>query len=86
MLQLYSSSSLLLLAHHIEEKDIELEVHGNLLSIKAQWEHESKDDNKDEKRGYYGIERHYGMFRRVLQLPEDADADKIIARAIKTAC
>ena len=63
----------------IEEKDIELEVHGDVLSIKAQREHASKDENKDEKRGYYRIERHYGMFQRVLQLPEDADVEKIQA-------
>jgi len=63
----------------IEEKDIELEVHGEILSIKAQRAHESKDENKDEKRGYYRIERHYGMFQRVLQLPEDADADNVTA-------
>ncbi|MCL2123389.1 MAG: Hsp20/alpha crystallin family protein [Desulfovibrionaceae bacterium] len=63
----------------IEEKDIELEAHGDVLSIKAHREHESKDENKDEKRGYYRLERHYGMFQRVLQLPEDADADNITA-------
>ena len=69
----------------IEEKDIELEVHGDVLSIKAQREHENKDENKEEKRGYFRIERHYGMFQRVLQLPEDADADNATAN-YKTAC
>jgi len=59
----------------MEEKDIELEVHGDTLRIKAQREQE----NKDEKRGYFRIERHYGMFQRVLQLPEDADVDNIQA-------
>ena len=63
----------------IEEKDIELEVHGDTLSIKAHREHEKKDENKDEKRAYYRIERHYGMFQRVLHLPEDADADSVAA-------
>ena len=63
----------------IEEKDIELEVHGDALRIKAQREHESKDENKDEKKGYYRIERHYGMFQRVLHLPEDADTENVTA-------
>ena len=59
----------------IEEKDIELEVHENVLSIKAKREQESKD----EKNGYYS-ERHYGMFQRMLQLPEDIDAENITAK------
>ena len=63
----------------IEEKDIELEAHGDVLHIKAKREHESKDAHKDEKRGYYRIERHYGTFQRVLRLPEDADADNVTA-------
>ena len=63
----------------IEEKDIALEVLEGVLTIKAQREHESKSENKDEKKGYYRIERHYGMFQRVLQLPEDADADSVTA-------
>ena len=64
----------------IEEKDIELEAHGDVLSIKAQRQHESKDENENEKRGYYRLERHYGRFQRALQLPEDADADNITAK------
>jgi len=63
----------------IEEKDIELEVHGDVLSIKAQRERESKEENKDEKKSYYRVERHYGMFQRVLHLPEDADSENITA-------
>jgi len=62
-----------------EEKDIELEVHEEVLSIKAHREHETKDENKNEKRSYYRIERHAGMFQRLLHLPEDADAEKITA-------
>jgi len=63
----------------IEEKDIELEVQEDVLSIKAQRESESKEENKDEKKSYYRIERHYGMFQRMLHLPEDADAENITA-------
>ena len=63
----------------IEEKNIDLEVQGDALSIKAQREHGSKDENTDEKKGYYRIERHYGMFQRILQLPEDADTENIKA-------
>ena len=65
----------------IEEKDIELEVHEDVLSVKAQREHESKSESegKDGKKDYYRVERHYGMFQRALRLPDDADADKITA-------
>ena len=59
----------------IEEKDIEIEMHGEVLSIKAQREQE----NKDEKKGYYRIERHYGTFQRMMHLPEDADTENITA-------
>jgi len=62
----------------IEEKDIDVEVHGDALSITAKREHESKGENNDNKR-YYTIERQYGMFRRTFQLPEDADAGNVTA-------
>ena len=63
----------------IEEKDIELEAQGDVLSIKAKREHKSKDANQDGEKKYYRIERQYGMFQRVIQLPEDADASVITA-------
>lgn len=63
----------------IEEKDIELEVHEDVLSIKAQREHESKSEGKDGKKDYYRVERQYGMFQRALRLPEDADTESIAA-------
>jgi HSP20 family protein len=63
----------------IEEKDIELEVYEDVLSVKAQREHESKSEGEDGKKDYYRIERHYGMFQRALRLPEDADAANIAA-------
>jgi len=58
----------------IEEKNIELEVKENVLSLKAKREQE----NKDEKNVYYR-ERHHGLFERMLHLPEDIDADNITA-------
>jgi len=63
----------------IEEKNIELEVLEGVLTIKAHREHESKNESNDEKKNYYRVERHYGMFQRVLQLPEDADSENIAA-------
>jgi len=63
----------------IEEKDIELEVLGDVLSIKAHHEQESRDESKEDKKGYYRIERHYGMFQRVLHLPEDANPEAVKA-------
>jgi len=63
----------------IEEKDIEVEVHEDVLSIKAQRENESKEESNDEKKNYYRVERHYGKFQRMLHLPEDADAENITA-------
>ena len=53
----------------IEEKNIEVELKGDILSIKARQEQEKKDEGK----GYYRIERHSGSFQRILHLPDDAD-------------
>lgn len=59
----------------IEEKDIQLELKDDTLLLKA----EKQRQCKDEKEGYCRVERQYGMFQRVLQLPEDAVTDEIAA-------
>ncbi len=58
-----------------EEKSIELETHNDILTLTARKEQE----NKEDRQGYYRMERRYGLFRRMLHLPEDADAAGIKA-------
>ncbi len=56
----------------IEEKDVEIEVtrEGLTISGEKKEEHEVKEDN------YYRSERSYGRFTRHIPLPERADVDK----------
>ncbi len=56
-------------------EDVEISVHGNVLTISGEKKHE---DEKKEK-GYYHIESAYGSFRRELTLPTDVDPEKVNA-------
>ena len=56
-------------------EDIDISVHGNILTISGQ-----KTQEKEEKeKGYYHVERTYGNFRRDLTLASDVDPEKIEA-------
>ncbi len=59
----------------IEEKDIDIQLNNDVLVLSA----ERKKEEKTEDKGYYRVERSYGSFRRVLNLPEDADKENITA-------
>ncbi|QLA17745.1 Hsp20/alpha crystallin family protein [Desulfolutivibrio sulfoxidireducens] len=59
----------------IEEKDIQVELKGDALVIKA----EKTQEEKTEDKGYYRMERRYGSFRRVLAVPGDADVEGVKA-------
>lgn len=59
----------------MEEKDIELSVSDNTVTIKG----EKKSEKEESKKDYHYSERSYGAFRRSFALPEGVDADKIEA-------
>ena len=59
----------------VKKKDIEVEVHNHTLTIKGEKKQESEEKEKD----FYRIERSYGSFKRVLNLPEDADIESIVS-------
>lgn len=59
----------------VEEKDVDVEVEGNTLSIKGKREMEKETKEED----YHRIERSYGSFCRSFTLPANVDADKIKA-------
>ena len=59
----------------IEEKDIELKLEGNVLTLKG----ERKLEDKEEKDNYHRVETFYGSFSRSFTLPETADRDTISA-------
>lgn len=62
----------------IAEKDIDLEIDDNVLTLKA--EHSSERQDKDEKRKYHLVERTHGTFLRRFQLPFAVDEDKVSAK------
>jgi len=55
--------------------DIEISVHGNVLTISG----EKKFEEEKKEKGYYHMESSYGSFRRELNLPTEVDANKIEA-------
>ncbi|EGB15438.1 heat shock protein Hsp20 [Pseudodesulfovibrio mercurii] len=63
----------------VEEKDLSVEIDGDVLILTA----EKHSEEKTEDKGYYRVERSSGVFRRVLDLPDDVDRDKIQARLEK---
>jgi HSP20 family protein len=59
----------------VEPDDVDIEVEGNVLSIRGEKrvEHEQKGDH------VHVAERHYGSFERTFTLPSSADPEKITA-------
>jgi len=59
----------------VREKDVAVSITGDLLSIKGErrWD----DENKDQK--FLHVERVYGQFERLVQLPMAVQSDKVKA-------
>ena len=60
----------------VEKEDIHIDVQDDMLVIRGEKKHEK--EQKDEH--FHRIERSYGSFQRVLNLPPDADSDDVKAR------
>jgi len=59
----------------LEEKDIQLNLTDNVLTIRG----EKKNEREQTKKDYHLVERTYGSFTRAVQLPEGVNADGIKA-------
>ncbi len=59
----------------MSEKDVEVTVENNMLTIKG----ERKFEEEVKKENYHRIERAYGSFQRSFQLPATVDVAKISA-------
>lgn len=59
----------------VDEKDVQVELEDNALRISGEKRHEEEDKSK----GYYRVERSYGSFQRILNLPKDVDVAAIKA-------
>ena len=56
----------------VKPDDIDISVHGQLLTIKGRTEEETED----KAQNYYRRERRFGTFVRQFSLPEEVDANK----------
>lgn len=59
----------------MDTKDISIEYSHNTLKITGEKRQEHKEDSKD----FHRIERSYGSFQRILDLPEDSDTENIVS-------
>jgi HSP20 family protein len=60
----------------MDEKDIDLSMQNDTLTIKGEKREEKEDKGKD----YYRMERSYGSFIRTIPLPVEVDTDKVEAK------
>jgi HSP20 family protein len=59
----------------VDLDNIDIEVENHTMSIKGEKRQETEEKDKD----YHRIERSYGSFQRVLNLPADTDTDNIVS-------
>ena len=59
----------------IEAKDLDISLDGRRLNIRG----EKKQEQTEEEETYYRTERSYGYFNRTIELPAEADPDKVDA-------
>ena len=56
----------------LDEKDIDLTITPEYLTLKG----EKKEEKEEKKKDYYRVERSYGSFHRVVPLPRGIDTEK----------
>jgi HSP20 family protein len=60
----------------IEEKDLDVRVENNTLTVKG----ERKFDKEEKEENFHRIERRYGSFYRAFTLPSTVDAENVDAK------
>ena len=65
----------------LERKDVEVSLDDNVLTIRG--EKKIEDEKKDGKRNHHLIERSYGVFYRMLELPPGIDPSSVQATMSK---
>jgi HSP20 family protein len=65
----------------VEEKDIDVSLSGNQLTIKGEKksEHEEKKEGDNGERVFHRVERSFGAFQRTMTVPFDVEPDKVSA-------
>jgi HSP20 family protein len=59
----------------LEAKDIDLDITGDVLSIRG----EKKEKEEKKEKDYYSRESYYGSFQRSIRLPAEVQGDKVEA-------
>ena len=59
----------------IDEKDIDVRVENNTLTVHG----ERKIEKEEKEENYRRVERHYGTFTRTFNLPQTVDSEKVSA-------
>ena len=59
----------------VDPKEIEIEVVGNVLTLRGEKKHEREEEGK----GFHCVERRYGEFNRSIELPTTVDSEKVSA-------
>jgi HSP20 family protein len=59
----------------IDEKDIDVRVENNTLTVHG----ERKIEKEEKEENYRRVERHYGSFTRTFNLPQTVDSEKVSA-------
>jgi HSP20 family protein len=60
----------------MDEKDIDISLQNDMLTIKG----EKKEEKEDKGKDYYRMERSYGSFTRTIPLPVEVETDKAEAK------
>jgi HSP20 family protein len=63
----------------VSEKDVDVSLSDDVLTIRREKKFERKDDTKDDTENYHFVERSYGTFQRSLRLPYAVDPDQVQA-------
>ena len=63
----------------VEQKDIDVTVSGDQLTIKAEKKSESEQKKDEKGRVFHRVERSYGSYQRTMSLPFDVDPAKVTA-------
>jgi len=63
----------------LDEKNIEVALSGDLLTLKG----EKRQEREEKEKNYYLSERSYGSFQRSFRLPDGVDPEKIAAKFAK---
>jgi HSP20 family protein len=61
----------------LERKDVEVALEDNILTIRG--EKKMEDEKTDEKKNHHVVERNYGLFLRMLELPPGIDPSSVQA-------